>query len=462
LGNNFFLELSSLGKSRAEEVCRLLRELNDFCEGSHPIIKNPAELIEKHPDFVSKYTLIISTELPETSVVKLSAACKKHNKPLVIVRLNGLVGYIRVATLEHTIVESKPQFPPVDLRLNDAFPALAQYADAVMYNPHESMSYSHIPYPVPLVKELKKWKEAHGGKLPTGDTERDAFKAQIKSLQTHPDQANWSEAVKNAHHAYNSYAVPDHIQSILQDPKANHSRADYENFWLLAAAVNRFVKETGKLPLMGTIPDMIAETKVFVELQRLYRNKAAEDIASVQKHLNDILTELGVSKDRVPEDDLKNFCKHALFLKVIRFTSVEEEAAGKIDTGSLGMHLENFTTGGPGDGCWYLALRVVEKFRAQYNRYPGENTTTPHDDFDNLKKLADPFVTAMGFEADQLPSEYLQELCRYGNSQIHNIAAVMGGVAAQETIKVLTHQWVPLNNTFVFNGINSSSAAFSV
>jgi amyloid beta precursor protein binding protein 1 len=34
LGVNFFLESESLGKSRAEETCRLLRELNPDVEGS--------------------------------------------------------------------------------------------------------------------------------------------------------------------------------------------------------------------------------------------------------------------------------------------------------------------------------------------------------------------------------------------------------------------------------------------
>jgi amyloid beta precursor protein binding protein 1 len=34
LGVNFFLEEESLGKSRAEETCRLLRELNPDVEGS--------------------------------------------------------------------------------------------------------------------------------------------------------------------------------------------------------------------------------------------------------------------------------------------------------------------------------------------------------------------------------------------------------------------------------------------
>lgn len=464
LGNNFFLELVSLGKPRADEVRRLLFELNDFCEGSYAIKQNPIDLITNNPDFVKDYTVIIATELPEKFVVKLSEACEKHSKPLVVVRLNGFIGYIRVSAQEHTVVESKPQFPAVDLRFNSPFPALQKYADEFVYNPHESMSYSHIPYPVVLVKEMGKWKQAHGGKTPSTDAERDAFKAQIRALQTNQDQANWAEAVKNAHHAYNAYAIPENIQAILDDPKAVNPQGSFENFWLLAAAVRAFVhgEGGGHLPLMGTIPDMIAETKVFVDLQRLYRSKAAEDVAHVQKHLDVILQKLEQPPHRISEEEVKTFCKNILFLKVIRYNSVVNEVAGKVDASSIGLNLENFFTGAPGDGCWYLALRAAEKFYGEHGRYPGQNTASPHEDFASLRKHADALVTSIGFENEQLPNDFLQELCRYGDSQIHNIAALMGGIAAQEVIKLVTHQWVPLNNSLVFNGINSTSASLSV
>ena len=51
-------------------------------------------------------------------------------------------------------------------------------------------------------------------------------------------------------------------------------------------------------------------------------------------------------------------------------------------------------------------------------------------------------------------SEYCDiSLLRYGNGEIHTVAAIMGGVASQEAIKLITHQYTLLNNTFVFNGI---------
>jgi len=45
---------------------------------------------------------------------------------------------------------------------------------------------------------------------------------------------------------------------------------------------------------------------------------------------------------------------------------------------------------------------------------------------------------------------------------MHTIASILGGVVAQEMIKLLTQQWLPMDNTYVFNGIVSASAVISV
>jgi len=56
--------------------------------------------------------------------------------------------------------------------------------------------------------------------------------------------------------------------------------------------------------------------------------------------------------------------------------------------------------------------------------------------------------------------DHVAELVRYGGCELHNIAAFQGGVASLEIIKLVTHQWVPLKNVFIFNGINGSACAF--
>lgn len=48
---------------------------------------------------------------------------------------------------------------------------------------------------------------------------------------------------------------------------------------------------------------------------------------------------------------------------------------------------------------------------------------------------------------------------RAGGCEMHCMAAMQGGIIAQEIIKLLTHQYVPLDNTFIFNGIKSTSSS---
>lgn len=53
-----------------------------------------------------------------------------------------------------------------------------------------------------------------------------------------------------------------------------------EPYWVLVAALRRFVEGEGRglLPLEGSIPDMHASTQLYLDLQRLYREKAEADV----------------------------------------------------------------------------------------------------------------------------------------------------------------------------------------
>lgn len=42
------------------------------------------------------------------------------------------------------------------------------------------------------------------------------------------------------------------------------------------------------------------------------------------------------------------------------------------------------------------------------------------------------------------------------------MAALIGGLVAQEAIKLITHQYIPINNTCIFNGITSTSNVFQL
>ena len=52
------------------------------------------------------------------------------------------------------------------------------------------------------------------------------------------------------------------------------------------------------------------------------------------------------------------------------------------------------------------------------------------------------------------------EMVRYGAAQVHNVAAIVGGVASQEAVKVITGQYTPMAGTYVYNGIASIGGVY--
>ncbi|KNC73098.1 hypothetical protein SARC_14342, partial [Sphaeroforma arctica JP610] len=55
----------------------------------------------------------------------------------------------------------------------------------------------------------------------------------------------------------------------------------------------------------------------------------------------------------------------------------------------------------------------------------------------------------------RVEDDYLHEICRYGGNEMHSIAAVMGGLGSQEAIKLITGQFVPIENTLIYNGLDN-------
>ena len=115
-----------------------------------------------------------------------------------------------------------------------------------------------------------------------------------------------------------------------------------------------------------------------------------------------------------------------------------------------------------GNVAWYLLLRAAEVFREEHGHHPGEQATAAADDAALLKATVMDLCTALGLSEDSVEEERVQELCRYGNAQPHTMAALMGGIASQEALKVLTRQFVPLKSHFLYNGHNSTGSTFSL
>lgn len=108
----------------------------------------------------------------------------------------------------------------------------------------------------------------------------------------------------------------------------------------------------------------------------------------------------------------------------------------------------------------YLALQASEAFFLAHSRYPG---TAPEDksgeqDIAALEALAGKELDKVegGPVSDDL-RKVVAEVCRAGASDLPQIAALLGGLVAQEAIKLITRQYIPLNGTCIFDGIHSTT-----
>merc|ERR1719473_2209150 len=91
----------------------------------------------------------------------------------------------------------------------------------------------------------------------------------------------------------------------------------------------------------------------------------------------------------------------------------------------------------------------------------------PGDDYDQqdaeyaLMRVESDKITS-SIEQEPIEEKYLREILRFGMTKLHNISAYMGGVVAQEAIKLLISQYMVVDHTFVFDGIHGRGGAFNI
>ncbi|KAI9102515.1 hypothetical protein DFS34DRAFT_647071 [Phlyctochytrium arcticum] len=462
-GNNFFIGREMLDQSRAKAIVESLKELNPDVQGSF-LEENPTALVMKNRHFLEKFSLIIATQLEEAVVKELASICEQANIPLVIIRVSGLYTYGRIVIAEHTVVETHPE-QNVDLRLDCPFPSLRAFSESYgELQTLDSMTHSHVPYPVILLKCLNDFKRSHQGSLPSTSEERAQFKDLIRAAGQHDgtsDNQNFDEALAAAYRAWSPTKIAPSIREILSDPKTKQINPQTPDFWVIAAAVAHFVENEGDgyLPLAGIVPDMHADTESFVRLQMAYREKAQEDIASVKKRIIEISSAANFDA-KVSDEDIERFCKNVAHLKVIRYRSIQDEF--NPDTAKKAQ-MAGWLTDSESEFFIYVLMRASDLFLAKHGRYPGSTADWSADTLP-LRESVVEILSRWGvnFEHTALSEDDIIEWVRTGASELHSVAALHGGVMAQEIIKLLTHQYVPLSNTLVFNGVKSTAAVFEL
>uniref|UniRef100_A0A8B9F5L6 NEDD8-activating enzyme E1 regulatory subunit n=1 Tax=Amazona collaria TaxID=241587 RepID=A0A8B9F5L6_9PSIT len=454
VGNNFFLQKNHIGKNRAQSATELLQELNSDVSGNY-VEESPEVLLDNNPSFFNRFNLVVATQLSESVLLRLAELLWNSNIPLLVCRTYGLFGYMRVIIKEHTVVESHPDNKLEDLRLDKQFPELREHIQSYDLDHMDRKDHSHTPWIVIVAKYLTKWLNEQNGQFPKSYKEKEAFRQLIrqgilKNENGAPeDEENFEEATKNVNTALNTTEIPKGIEEIFNDDRCIKLTEQSPSFWILARAVKEFVANEGQgsLPVQGSIPDMIADSSKFIKLQNVYREKAKKDIAAVGNHAAKLLQSLGKAPESISERELKLFCSNAAFLRVVRCRSLAEEySLNTFNKDEIISHMDNPDS----EIVLYLMLRAVDRFYKQYGRYPGVCNYQVEDDIGKLKSCLAGFLQEHGLSV-VVKDDYVQEFCRYGAAEPHAIAALVGGAAAQEVIKVITGQFVIFNNTYIYS-----------
>ncbi|KAL4921429.1 hypothetical protein BDW62DRAFT_174671 [Aspergillus aurantiobrunneus] len=470
LGVNFFLEHDSLGKPRAEETCRLLKELNSDVEGnfrSKPI----AKVLQEEPEFLEQHKLVlISGPVMHSSLRTLCDAAKALGVPVLYTRS---VGFYSIFSLQipavFPIVETHPDPESTqDLRLLNPWPELTEAgASTSNLDSLDDHQHGHVPYVLLLLHYLEKWKEAHNGSFPSNYKEKTAFRDFVRSsARTNNPQGgeeNYDEAVAAVLKSLNPFSLHSSTREIFQMKECRQLTTDSADFWVIASAVREFYEAHQVLPLPGSLPDMKAQTADYVSLQNIYKAKARKDIAEVTETIRMIESQMG-RPDKVSDKDIEIFCKNASHIQVIRGRDILQAEGDAQAKKRFLIELDNNESLVPAVLAFQILDIVVTGIQeGKYTENALNDESLWTSEIDRiLGAVASDASKPVDDEARDRVLEAAQELRRTEGGELHNISSLTGGLVAQEALKVLTRQYVPLDNTCIFNGILSSSAMYKL
>lgn len=450
VASNFFLP--TVGRARAEAAAEFLVELNPDVAGACIVVPKLCLVSDwkrlLYKNALGKKLLVIASDLEPKVLETLSVLCTSEKIALIVVQSYGLVGVVRLQLPgKLPLLDPKPTNAHPDLRLKTSFAALDAMADSIDLASLESHQHGHVPFPIILLKALQEWKSNHDGKSPASFVEKQEFQTFVKSKRRDENEMNFEEAVQNAYLAYSE-------QSVLIPEGLDNS----STLGKLYKGLQKFMAEHhGRPPLNGSIPDMTASTDWYVQLQRIYKDQAEKDL----KAMSDLC--VGVA-----DDDIISFCANVFTIEQIETRSLVAEFENPPDEEMLDNWkmalMDPYEVPEHTPLLWYLGIRACQVFFQKYGRYPGTSDDWEPDVallFENIWKQV---VHHYQLHDQELVQEHglsiCQELTRYANAEIHNIASVVGGVASQEAVKIITGQYIPFDNSYVFNGIVSVAGVY--
>jgi amyloid beta precursor protein binding protein 1 len=197
---------------------------------------------------------------------------------------------------------------------------------------------------------------------------------------------------------------------------------------------------------------MKAQSEVYVRLQNIYKAKARQDVAEVKK-----LVELHPRGGEVDLQEIETYCKNAAFIKLIQSTEPNldnlKTVAGKYTYALFMIHLTSI------DAELNAEFALSPTLIPVYLALKASETATVLTEHAILSEVSKVVENAAKYEEI---IQATQEVARAKGGELHNISALTGGMVSQEIIKVITKQYIPIDNTCIFDGIQSRTQVLKI
>lgn len=411
---SFFMQSTDEGRNRAQAVVELIAQLNSETVVTG-VSENPDAFLKNAK--LSSYTLVVTTRITRDRLNKLEKYFPET--PVLQLESFGFFGRLRCMFRLHTVLESHPE-SKVELHLHSVWPALQEFSDSINLETISDYEHEHVPYIVLLIKGLDLWRASHGDSKIQSAAEKSQFKQLLREFARSYEQENVQEAVRNAWRV-SAPAVPEGVREILE------FEAPPAPFFVLAAALKVFVEKHNELPLSGYLPDMKSDTNWYTRAINIYREKSTADLKEFTQYYHELCTRLDLRP--LCSSAIETFCKNSRYIRVQVGVSSEQDAAAIVAADSDVKEL-------------FSCIEAANDYLAMLE----------HQSWSSEPSSLDHLVRAIGSD-----SATVRKLWSSGGEELHSIASFMGGLGAQEAIKLAMDQYTPIMHTLVYDGIRQAT-----
>jgi amyloid beta precursor protein binding protein 1 len=406
-------------------------------------------------ELLSVTIIIYTLPLSRDDQTIIEAFGRKHELPVVSIHSAGFYSYFHIDfPALFPVIETHPDPSTLmDLRLLKPWPELSAFAADVTNN-IESMSdyeHGHLPFVAIILHFLDEWRANHDGNTPSTTREKTIFRKLLEEAMRRDipggSEENFEEALVALRRVLVEPSIPTTVRDIFDVVSSNeHPGAlgtkcttpcgGQSSFWAICRAMLAFYNTHNCLPVSGHLPDMKAKSDIYVKLQGIYKAKARDDAAEVLGNARDQVR--GIIVDRVEVDLL---CRNMAFVKIIQPSNITSDI--------IGHRLAELLARGQDENGNSTPSSLIPVFLALK---ASSHTLVPTATDDILATITHMVPSAA---CDDRMRPAAREVVRAHGGELHCISAITGGLVAQEVIKIVTRQYVPIDNTCIYDGIAS-------